>query len=803
MAADLQAFGNSARDFLARHGGPARVRAQRVPEQAPRRGGATETGGPDAQAAAAGFDRAVWAAVCDAGWPAVLVPEQAGGLGLRADHAAAIAQEVGRALLPEPFIGAGVLAPCLLSRLPAHAQRDRLLAGVLSGECIAGVAWQDRESAAGAVTDTAACETQAQAADRRFTLHGRKRWVSPGPGADGWVVTARLPDGTIALLWLPANATGLRLEVQPRIDGSAMAMLHLNGVELPANALLADGAQAQQALAYALDMARLMQAAELLGIARRAFADTLDYLKTRVQFGKPIGANQALQHRMVDGYLQLELAEAALAEMLSLIACEPDALALAASRCKARCADTALQVTRLAIQLHGAMGYTDECDIGLYAKRAMQLAAWLGHARAHRMRWLRLARGRAQAAAAVPSAQPPQAADAAPAPAVFPRDADWAAMDDASFRALVRGFFRTHYPPALRDVPRRLHWPEIRDWYMTLSRQGWLAPSWPREWGGMALPPDKLLAFIEEQEAHGVARMPDQGLINLGPLLIGFGTEAQKRRWLPPIIAGEHIWCQGYSEPGAGSDLAALRTEAVADGDDFIVNGQKIWTTLAMDATHIFLLVRTGRFAKKQEGISFLLADLSSPGVTVRPIPNIAGEEEFCEVFFDNVRVPRCNLVGELHRGWHLAKALLGHERIFVGSPKAPQYALGRLRAAGEALGLADEPAFADRQAQLEIDVADLRALYARFADIVKRGGELPPSVSLLKIWATETYTRIGAALMEASAEHGGAQGVVEIQGEAMAPLQPLMNAMVTTIYGGTNEIQRNIVARQVLGLPS
>ena len=778
LAVDVEAFRDSARALLARHGGAARVRAWR--------------------AQPSGFERAVWSEIAAAGWPAVLVPEAAGGLGLRAEHAAAIAQEVGRALLPEPFVAAGVLAPCLLSLLPAGERRDRLLEGVLSGACIAGVAWQEHEGA----IEPGACGAVARCAGGRFVLDGCKRWAVPGPGADGWLVTARMAAGgsdaganaPLTLFWLPADTPGVRGEAQPRIDGSPMGLLHLEAVDLPGDALLASGAGAEHALAQALDMARLMQAAELLGVARRAFDDTLEYLKTRVQFGKPIGANQALQHRMVDAYLQLELADAALAEQLALIAREPEELAAAGSRCKARCSEAALNVTRLAIQFHGAMGYTDECGVGLYAKRAMQLAAWLGNARAHRARYQRLARGRAQRTAQAP---------AVPDPGEFPSHADWGALDDASFRAMVRGFFRTHYPPALRDVPRRLHWPEIRDWYMTLSRQGWLAPSWPREWGGMALPPDKLLAFIEEQESHGVARMPDQGLINLGPMLIGFGTEAQKRKWLPPILAGEHIWCQGYSEPGAGSDLASLRTEAVADVDDFIVNGQKIWTTLAMDATHIFMLVRTGKFARKQEGISFLLADLSSPGVTVRPIPNIAGEEEFCEVFLDNVRVPRANLVGELHQGWHLAKALLGHERIFVGSPKTPQYALGRLRVMGQALGLADEPAFAERYAQLELDVADLRSLYARFADIVKRGGELPPSVSLLKIWATETYTRIGAALMEAAAEHGGALGMVEAGSETIAPLGPLMNSMVTTIYGGTNEIQRNIVARQVLGLPA
>src|SRR6185369_11010643 len=379
---------------------------------------------------------------------------------------------------------------------------------------------------------------------------------------------------------------------------------------------------------------------------------------------------------------------------------------------------------------------------------------------------------------------------------VPPSDTDWAALTDDTFRGAVRSFLHAHYPAHLRHAPRRLHWDEIKDWYFALSRQGWIAPAWPKEHGGMALPPDKLLAFIEEFEDFGAARLPDQGLINLGPVLIHHGTPEQKRKWLPKIIACEHVWCQGYSEPNAGSDLASLRTEALPDGDDFIVNGQKIWTTLAQDATHIFLLVRTDKAAKKQQGISFLLADLDTPGITVRPICNIAGEEEFCEVFLDNVRVPRENLVGELNQGWGIAKALLGFERLFVGSPKTCHHALGLLRQLAQAQGKFTDGAFASDFAVLQLDLDDLQAAYAGFADIVKRGEQLPASVSMLKIWATETYTRIAAKLVEVAAEDGGTRQELQVGGTALDPLAPMFNATVTTIYGGTNEIQRNILAR-------
>ena len=768
---EVEAFRDSARSWLSGRTSTARLRDLRDHQP--------------------GFERAVWRELAEAGWLSLLVPEIDGGLGLGLQQAAAIVEEIGRVLLPEPFVAAGIQSIATLCALTPSAMRSNLLTQAMAGELIIGSAWQEQ---AGELTGHTPATTSTQA-DGNCKLNGVKEWVVPGQGADGWLVTAMSAEG-LAVHWVPADTQALQCDIVPRIDGSSMCRLTLQDTVFPLSHCLASGVAAQQAIDYGNDVARLMQAAELMGIARHTFTTTLDYLKTRQQFGKPIGANQALQHRMVDALIQLELASANLHESLQCSAADAIALAKAASRAKARCAHVALHITRLAVQFHGAMGYTDECDVGLYLKRAMHLSAWLGHCASHRMRYLNLTRDDSFNGAAL------EAASATP-PVEFPREADWAAMPDGTFRQLVRGFFQAHYPTHLRNLSRRVHWPEIKDWYLTLSRQGWLAPAWPKAYGGMELAPDKLLAFMEEQEDYGVARMPDQGLINLGPVLINYGTPEQQANWLPKIMAGEHVWCQGYSEPNAGSDLASLRTEAIAEGDDFIVNGQKIWTTLAQDATHIFMLVRTDKTVKKQEGISFLLADLSTPGVTVRPIRNIAGEEEFCEVFFDNVRVPQANLVGGMNQGWFIAKALLGFERIFVGSPKTSQYALGQLYALAEARGLLESPVFTASYAELQLDLADLRSLYSGFADMVKRGEALPASVSMLKIWATETYTRISAKLIEMADEHGGTSGAHAIGNVSLDTMAPMMNALVTTIYGGTNEIQRNILSRQVLGLPN
>lgn len=381
---------------------------------------------------------------------------------------------------------------------------------------------------------------------------------------------------------------------------------------------------------------------------------------------------------------------------------------------------------------------------------------------------------------------------------------DWNAMTDEDFRLEARCFFEQNYPAELRYPPQRLRWEEIKGWYMTLSEKGWLVPNWPVEYGGMGLSPTKLLILLEEQERWGVARTPDMGMTMVGPLLIKYGTEQQRAYYLRKILRGEHIWCQGYSEPNAGSDLASLKTTAVIDGDNLVINGQKTWVTLAQDATHIFLLARTDSQArKKQEGISFLLADCASPGITVRPLRNIAGHEEFCEVFFDDVRVPKDSIVGKMNEGWTIAKAMLGFERINLGSPKQSQYALGRLEVLARQRGLLGDPVFLDKFTTLQLDVADLASVYARFADIVKRGETLGADVSLLKIWASETYAKVTNLMVEAAGAAGAMVGKIDFGAEPVDVLCNFYYARPATIYAGTSEIQRNIIAKDVLGLPS
>jgi len=766
----LQAFRDSARDLLGRADQLQRIRKLR---------GTTPP-----------FERGVWSELADAGWLSILVPEAQGGLDLGLREIAAVAEEIGQTLLPEPFIGGGVQALAALCATPDSELKMYLIREAIGGRLLLGLAWQERP----AQFDIASAITRATLDGDAWLVDGEKIFTVPATGTDGWLVTA-VADATELLLWVPAGSAGLTVVDAQRADGGAMATLTLHGVRVPRNQQLSAGLATEISVALANDAARIAQSAELLGIARRALALMLDYLKTREQFGKPIGSFQALQHRAVDAYIQVQLAAACLEDVLTQIDNDMAALPALAARAKARCAHAAIFVARMAIQFYGAMGYTDECPIGFYLKRALALAAWLGNAPQARQRFYDL--------------QPAPVAqiESVGGNLEIPRVADWNAMSDQQFRRIVREFFQRAYPAHLRFWPRRLRLSEARDWYQTLSRQGWLAPSWPQQYGGMGLAPEKLLAFIEEGERWGVCRVPDMGIIMTGPILMRYGTPEQLAYYLPKIISGEHIWCQGYSEPNAGSDLASLRTEAVLekndDGDDFIVNGQKIWTTWGHDATHMFMLVRTDKTVKKQQGISFILVDMKTPGITVRPIVDIADNEEFCEVFFDNVRVPRANLVGGLNEGWTVAKSLLGFERIFVGSPKQSQYALQQLTTLAQAQDLFAEPAFVARYAELQLDVIDLAAVYGEYADMMKRGEELPPSVSMLKIWASETYARIAMALVEAADEYGAEKNPVLFDGEKVSVLSPLFISTAATIYGGSCEIQRNIMAKAVLDLPS
>lgn len=374
-------------------------------------------------------------------------------------------------------------------------------------------------------------------------------------------------------------------------------------------------------------------------------------------------------------------------------------------------------------------------------------------------------------------------------------------LSNDDFRTRWRSWLVANYPEEWRiPIIYRISGEEERRWHRMTFEAGWRAPAWPREHGGLGLSLEKQLIMHEEMERHKCARVLDSGAVLLAPALMKYGTREQKERYLPPILRGDELWCQGYSEPNSGSDLASLRTSAVRDGDEFVINGQKIWTTLAAQADRIFLLARTNKDVKKQAGISFFLAGMDTPGLTVRPILNLADEDELCEIFLDNVRIPAANLVGELDQGWTVAKALLGDERIANGAPSLARQAFEVLEQLIEGVGMLDDLGVTDRAAALLCDVEDLAALHAQVADAAIRGEVDHAVLGLMKVLATELFQRVSDELLRVAGEDAGLREQNGIAGTTLDLRKIYMIARPSTIYAGANEVQRNIVATMLMG---
>ena len=734
-----------------------------------------------------GYSRKLYDEFAELGWLAILIDEQAGGLGLDISAFAAIAEQAGKQAMPEPLIETGVLSATIINGLYKNSGAAKeIAANIIDASSIVITAAENfRENG----VDNLPSATEVNGA---IKINGELSAVPHADNADLLLLPVTLGD-EFAIVSLKTNCKGLSLDVRELADGTSHAHLSLKNVVLPPDNVLGRGTDAHHVFAFALETYQILNAAFLLGLMSECFEITMEYLRTRVQFDQAIGSFQALQHRAVDLFIQRELCRDVIHEIVAAATHTENLgdLRLLASRAQNRAVEAGTLITREAIQMHGAIGFTYECNIGHYLNRALVIAARMGNGAWHRRRIEALAND-------FNSGE--QQLDISKVTNTSPTD--WNDISDEDFRTVVRDWFEKEYPEQMRYPARRFRWSEIKDWYLKLSAKGWVAPAWPREHGGMGLSASKMLIFIEEQERWGIGRAPDMGILMIGPLLIKHGTPEQQAQYLPKILAGENVWCQGYSEPNAGSDLASLKTSAVSDGDDFIVNGQKTWTTLAQDATHMFLLVRTNTEGRKQAGISFLLVDFKTPGITVRPIKNLAGDEEFCEVFFDNVRVPKQNVVGELNSGWTIAKALLSFERLFIGSPKYSQYTLQRLDEVVAEKGLERDQGFMDRCTKLRADVLDLETSFMKYAEIVRSGGTLGPDVSLLKIWATETFARLTELLIEASGEHGAELGPIQFGSAKANTLGQFYNARPATIYGGSNEIQRNILAKHVLGLP-
>jgi len=393
--------------------------------------------------------------------------------------------------------------------------------------------------------------------------------------------------------------------------------------------------------------------------------------------------------------------------------------------------------------------------------------------------------------------------------------------EEAAFRDEVRAFLDTALTPELRAAGQRTTsvFTDKRysiEWQKILYAKGWVAPSWPKEYGGTGWNEMQRYIFARECARAGAPGLAPMGLRMVAPAIMRFGTAEQKVHYLPRILSGEDYWCQGYSEPGSGSDLASLQLRATSDGNDYILNGSKIWTTHAQWADRIFCLVRTRADGKPQAGITFLLIDMKSPGISVKPIVTLAGEHEVNQVFFDDVRVPKANRLGEENQGWTVAKYLLEFERG-GGSAAGLKVSLARIRAIAETepgddgCMLIENSSFSSKLAAAEIVIEAVEMTEHRVMCAFSAGANPGPASSMLKAQGTEAMQRLDELAIEACARYATVeQSEARKVGSNVTPVGPAhslfampryLNNRAASIYGGSNEIQRNIIAQLVLGL--
>jgi alkylation response protein AidB-like acyl-CoA dehydrogenase len=384
--------------------------------------------------------------------------------------------------------------------------------------------------------------------------------------------------------------------------------------------------------------------------------------------------------------------------------------------------------------------------------------------------------------------------------------------EQIAFRQQVRAWIQEALPPGMKEkaaVDASFHPEDTMEWHKILYRKGWVAPHWPKEYGGPGLDVTERFILSEELELAGAPTLSPFGLGMVGPLIVQFGSKAQKDRFLPKILSGEEVWCQGYSEPNAGSDLASLKLRAERDGNHYVLNGQKTWTTYAQFADWIFLLARTEVSGKKQTGIGFFLVDMKTPGVLAKPFLTTGNTLAFCETWFENARVPAENVVGEPTMGWTYAKALLGHERTLVANVGRSTRQIVRIKRIARQTTIDGKPAiehpgYRARIARLEMDLEALRMANYRTVAGAQLGKAPGSESSILKLRGTEIQQECSELMMDLIGYHAlswfNEPGTISPREESVASEHNYLRA--ATIYAGSNEIQKNIIAKIILGLP-
>jgi alkylation response protein AidB-like acyl-CoA dehydrogenase len=699
---------------------------------------------------------ALWRLLAEQGILGAAFPEACGGFGGTKRDLAVVMAEVGRKLVVEP-----VLMAAVCGRILQKGDETEEIARIIAGDRIYAFAHEEGFDP---------FVFPAVAADDDHRLNGRKIAVRHGDIAGALIVSASLA-GARACFLVEADAFGVDRDGYRLIDGSSAATITFNNTP----ARLIAGAEA---LDDALEWGLIGLAAEVSGIVAALNEATFSYLRTRQQFGVTLSSFQALQHRAADMFAAAEEIRALCGRAIDGEGVADAALASAA---KALADDGGKRIGHDAVQLHGGMGVSDELHVSHHMRRLAAIRAELGSADIHRTRF----------------AARHTASDVA-----------------SSWRKEVRAFTLEHLPPDLAhkgELGLMIEKDDYVRWQKILRQQGWFAAAWPTEYGGAGWDLEKQLTFLQEAALNNAPMISPYGVNMVGPVLQEFGTDAQKEKYLPGILANETWWCQGYSEPNSGSDLASLKTTAIRHGDHYVVNGTKMWTTEAHWADMMHCLVRTDREVKAQRGISFLLIDMKTPGITINPIVTIDGQHHTNQTFFDDVRVPVENLVGGEGQGWTIAKFLLSHERVAIADTGPKLRLLAHIKAMLAAISKSPTMnLLSQKLADAEIQLLSLCALEESYVKMwADSGSKEGPQASILKIRGTEILQRLSEIALEIEGPMGAAHDPRDLHRNPEGNFSPAQRASLMahqylygrcwSIFGGTNEVQRNIIARSLL----
>jgi len=741
-------------------------------------------------------------------------PEASGGFGGGAIETMIIMEAIGRYAAPLPYLSTVVIAGRLLLE-GGGPKAAQAIGDIIDGTMI--VAFAHAETQSRDCRSDIACTVAEHAGGLR--LNGAKIVVHDAPVATHLLVAARTSGsrrdpGGVSLYLVERDRPGISMRCFDLIDASGAADVRFDDVALTPDDLIGDRDQAMPLIERALDAAVAALCAEAVGCMRSMLLLTTEHARQRSQFGSTLASFQIVQHRMVDMWVKLEHATS-FAHAAALAVDDADRARWMTSAAKAYIGRAGDFIGRYAVQIHGGSGMMDETPVAQFFKRMMVIQRQLGSADHH------LSRFAAVAGVSVPPDRVLVREGNGSKTAEIDEAGD--AHSDTPFRREIRQFIDNNLVGDLRRHSHQQggsfgHPVVTAPWQALLHAHGWVAPSWPEEHGGPGWTSRQRYIFEAEMAAAGAPRLPAMGTQMVGPVIMKFGTPEQKAFYLPRVLSGEHYWCQGYSEPAAGSDLASVQLRAVRDGDDYILNGTKLWTTFAQFANWIFLLVRTSTEGKPQAGITFLLAQLDAPGITIRPMVSASGDHEVNQVFFDDVRVPVANRIGDEHAGWTVAKYLLEFERgvghqvpaLFVELAKLRTIARREAGDDGEVLWSQND--FRRSFSELEIEALAASLTEQRLVYSLPVGQSVgDATASLMKLSWSKTAQRIDHLTLDAIGPYAavdqrhalGPEAQIDHVGpdHALIPTIRYLNDRAMTIAGGSSEVQRNILARMVLKL--